>query len=51
MEEIEKKLKTTFYSKEMKRSITYRTLIRLECHKLIKHLNGTEEYRAYVQEA
>ena len=51
VEEIEKKLKTTFYSKEMKRSITYRTLIRLECHKLIKHLKGTEEYRAYVQEA
>lgn len=51
VEEIEKKLKTTFYSREMKRSITYRTLIRLECHKLIKHLKGTEEYKPYVQEA
>lgn len=50
VEEIEKRLKTTFFSKEMKRSITYRTLIRLECHKLIKHLRETEEYNPYITE-
>lgn len=51
VEEIEKRLKTTFVHNELKRSVTYRTLIRLECHKLIKHLKETDTYKPFIQES
>ena len=44
----EEKLKTTVKHRSLGRSVSYRTLIRLECYKLIKHLLGMEEYKPFV---
>lgn len=48
IEAIEDRLKTTFVYDELKRSITYKTLIRIECHNLIKHLKGSGFYKPYI---
>lgn len=39
----EERLKDTFEHKKLKRRVSYRHLIRLECYKLAKHLIGMEE--------
>lgn len=44
VEAIETRLKTTIMREDLKRNVTYKTLIRFECHKLINHLNGKEVY-------
>lgn len=44
----EEKLATTIKHRKLGREISYRTLIRLECYKLIKHLLGIEEYEPFV---
>lgn len=41
------KLRTTITHRRLKRKISYQRLIRLECYKLIKHLLGEKEYRAF----
>ena len=43
--EYEKKLDTTIKHRKLNRKVSYRTLILLECYKLIKHFTGDEIYR------
>ena len=43
----EEKLQTTIKHRTLRRNVSYQHLIRLECHRLIKHLLGTERYRAF----
>jgi CRISPR-associated protein Cas1 len=43
----EEKLQTTIKHRRLKRSVSYQHLIRLECYKLIKHLNGMEPYESF----
>lgn len=45
VKEFESKLSTTIKHRSLKRSVSYRTLIKLECYKLIKHLVENEEYK------
>ncbi|ACD66309.1 MAG TPA: type I-B CRISPR-associated endonuclease Cas1 [Sulfurihydrogenibium sp.] len=42
---LEDKLETTIKHKTLQRNVSYRTLIRLECYKLIKHLLDEEDYK------
>ncbi len=43
--EFEKKMKTTIKHRALKRKVSYRMLIRLECYKLIKHFINDETYK------
>lgn len=43
--EYERKLGTTIKHRKLKRKVSYRMFIRLECYKLIKHFIGDEEYK------
>jgi len=43
----DQKLKATIRHKELKREVSYKHLIRLECYKLIKHLLGEKEYLGF----
>lgn len=47
IEEFDKKLKTSLNHPELKRSVTYRELLRLECYKLVKHVIGEKPYKAF----
>ena len=47
LREYDEKLKTTIKHRTLKRSVTYRHLIRLECYKLIKHIIGEKEYKPF----
>jgi len=40
-------LSQTVKHKQLKRYVSYRQLIRLECYKLIRHLSAMEEYKAF----
>lgn len=44
VEEFDKKLSTTIKHRRLKRKVSYKTIIRLECYKLIKHFLGDEDY-------
>lgn len=44
MKHYDEKLNTTIKHKGLGREVSYRRLIRLECYKLIKHINNIEEY-------
>lgn len=44
LKEFDQKLTTTIKHRKLKRNVSYRTLVRLECYKLIKHLLGDEVY-------
>lgn len=44
LKEFDQKLTTTIKHRKLKRNVSYRTLIRLECYKLIKHLLNDEVY-------
>ncbi len=44
---IEERLGTTIRHRRLNRHVSYRHLIRLECYKLVRHLTGVEEYRAF----
>ncbi|MBI2647669.1 type I-B CRISPR-associated endonuclease Cas1 [Candidatus Woesearchaeota archaeon] len=48
LKEFDDRLKLTIEHPELKRLISHRRLIRLECYKLIKHLIGDKEYKPYV---
>ena len=39
------KLNTTVRHRKLRRNVSYRYLIRLECYKLIKHLIGETTYK------
>lgn len=43
----EEKMNTTIKHRKLKRKVSYRRLIRLECYKLIKQLTGAEEYKPF----
>ncbi|MFD1397024.1 type I-B CRISPR-associated endonuclease Cas1b [Kroppenstedtia eburnea] len=45
IQEWEKKLATTVRHRTLKRKVSYRMFIRLECYKMIKHFIGDEPYR------
>jgi len=45
--EYDERLQTTIDHRELRRSVSYRHLIRLECYKLAKHILGEKEYRAF----
>lgn len=43
----EERLKETIQHRNLKRNVSYRQLIKLECYKLSKHLLGIEEYKPF----
>lgn len=47
---IEDRLRTTFLHNHLKRNVTYKTLIRIECYNLIKYLTGIDEYTPFIYE-
>ncbi|MCI1778566.1 MAG: type I-B CRISPR-associated endonuclease Cas1b [Bacteroidales bacterium] len=47
VKEIEERLNETISHRSLKRNVSYRYLIRLECYKLSKHLLGIEEYKPF----
>ncbi len=47
IEEYEKKLETTIKHLTLKRNVSYKTLIRLECYKLMKHFIGEKKYEGF----
>lgn len=44
---IEDRLQETIQHKSLKRSVSYRHLVKLECYKLAKHLLSMEEYKPF----
>lgn len=44
---IEERLNETIQHRVLKRSVSYKHLIKLECYKLSKHLLGVEEYKPF----
>jgi CRISPR-associated protein Cas1 len=44
---IESRMSETIQHRSLKRSVSYRHLIKLECYKLSKHLLGMEEYKPF----
>ncbi|RRD91977.1 type I-B CRISPR-associated endonuclease Cas1 [Clostridiales bacterium COT073_COT-073] len=47
LQEYSNRLEQTIKHKDLKREVSYRYLIRLECYKLIKHLIGEKEYEGF----
>ncbi|MCX7914541.1 MAG: type I-B CRISPR-associated endonuclease Cas1b [Thermodesulfovibrionales bacterium] len=47
LKEFDQKISTTIKHRKLKRNVSYRTLIRLECYKLIKHFIGDELYSPF----
>ncbi len=43
----EEKLQTTIMHRKLKRKVSYRRLIRLECYKLVKHITNAEPYKPF----
>lgn len=48
VQEFEDKLMSTFYHRQLKRNVSYQTLIRMEIYKLEKHLIGEQVYQPFV---
>ena len=47
VKEYDERLKTTIQHRGLKRNVSYRHLIRLECYKLIKHLSEGKTYKGF----
>jgi len=47
LQAFDEKLNTTVKHRRLKRKVSYRTLLRLECYKLIRHLLGDEAYTPF----
>lgn len=45
LQEFSDKLSTTVYHRKLRRNVTYREMIRLECYKLLRHIIGDEVYK------
>ena len=45
--EFDKRLKETIYHRNLKRNVSFRRLIRLECYKVIKHLMNDKKYEGF----
>lgn len=43
----EERLNETIKHRSLKRSVTYKHLVKLECYKLTKHLLNMEEYKPF----
>ncbi len=48
VKQYEEKLATTFYYAPVKKNVSYKRLIRMECYKLYKHLMGEKLYQPYI---
>jgi len=48
LEAFEEKLATTIQHRTLRRKVSNRELIRLECYKLYRHLIGEDPYRPYM---
>jgi CRISPR-associated protein Cas1 len=48
VKEFEEKMTTTIEHRKLKRKVSYRRLIRLECYKLIKHLTSDTDYEPFT---
>lgn len=48
LREYDERLKTTIKHRNLKKSVSYRHLIRLECYKIIKHILGEKTYKPFV---
>jgi len=48
VKEFEEKMNTTIEHRKLKKKVSYRRLIRLECYKLIKHLLGETDYEPFT---
>ena len=46
--EFEEKLKTTFFHRNLRRNVSYQTLMRLELYKVQKHLMGEQPYEPFI---
>ncbi|WP_249354968.1 type I-B CRISPR-associated endonuclease Cas1b [Enterococcus hulanensis] len=47
LRQFDERLNKTIRHRELKRNVSYRKLMRLECYKLIKHLMGDKEYEPF----
>jgi CRISPR-associated protein Cas1 len=47
LKEFDEKLKTTIYHRTLKKQVSYQTLIRLECYKIVKHLLQDKAYDGF----
>jgi len=47
LREYNDKLQTTIKHRKLDRSVSYKTLIRLECYRLVKHIADIEEYEGF----
>lgn len=47
LKEYDQKLATTIKHRRLKRNVSYRRIMRMECYKLIKHLLGDEQYSPF----
>ena len=47
IEAFDRKMSTTIRHPKLRRKVSYRRLIRLECYKLVKHLLGEQTYEAF----
>ncbi len=47
VKEYDEKLNTTIKHKQLKRKVSYKHLIRIECYKLIKHIIGEKKYEGF----
>ena len=45
---LEERLSSTVRHRKLRRNVSYKRLIRLECYKLIKHIIGDETYKPFV---
>lgn len=48
VKEFDEKIKTTIKHRKLKKQVSYRHLIRLECYKIIKHILGDSEYEPFT---
>jgi CRISPR-associated protein Cas1 len=46
IQEIEDKLKTTIFHRKLNKNVSYKTLIKIECYKLCKHILNCEKYES-----
>lgn len=47
MGELDKRLETTIFHKELNKDVSYQFLIRLEAYKIIKHIIGEKDYKGF----
>lgn len=47
LQELDNKLQTTIFHKELNKKVSYQFLIRLELYKLVKHILGEKEYKGF----